>query len=392
MSAKKLGKIKKSRQSAPVLPSVKLYRRIAAGFLILTIAMLSIVLYLATVRATIIVETQEEPVEREFIARVMSEPQSSEDIPARIFSELIERSKTFEVSADGERIPAKANGLVTIVNESGSAQPLVATTRLLSEGGVLFRLKSGVTVPANGEVQAEAEADEVGEDGEIEATTFTIPGLNETRQKQIYATSDQKMVGGTIVKKVLDLADLDGAHAEFLEELKTEMDEKWRSEITAQLDGATMLTETVEKRSGVEPGAETGTFDISTIVRITGIYYDSARLRQIAELKLREHVSDGRVLDSVNYDEMVIVYNRHDVMSQIAHFDVTVSGVALLKTTADILDKTNIIGLTAAEAEEFLEGHETIRNVDIELSPFWVRRIPRLQDHVTIEIRQTEGL
>ena len=84
----------KKKKKVPILPSVRLYRRIAAAFLTLTMVMLAVVLDLATVQAVISVETQEEGVEREFIARVMEEPQGSEDIPARIFSELVERSKS----------------------------------------------------------------------------------------------------------------------------------------------------------------------------------------------------------------------------------------------------------------------------------------------------------
>ncbi|MBT6254466.1 hypothetical protein HOI83_04530 [Candidatus Uhrbacteria bacterium] len=380
----------KKKKKVPILPSVRLYRRIAAAFLTLTMVMLAVVLYLATVQAVISVETQEEGVEREFIARVMEEPQGSEDIPARIFSELVERSKTFEVNGDGEKIPAKARGTVTVTNESNVSQPLIATTRFLSESGVLFRLVDGVTVPANGDIQVVVAADEEGEQGEIEPTTFTIPGLNETKQKVIYGTSTEVMVGGSITKKSLTVEDLDVAQDELLIEIEAEMDELWRSEISGQLAGATILKETVEKRSDTEPGTETGTFEITTIARITGIYYDDARMRQIAELKLREHVPSGQVLNSVSFDEMIVTYNRHDIENAVAHFDVTVGGIAMLKTTSEILDKANLVGLTAPEAEEFLEANDTIKNVDIWLKPFWVKRVPKLLDHITINILQTQ--
>ncbi|NQV11983.1 hypothetical protein HQ524_01340 [Candidatus Uhrbacteria bacterium] len=387
--------VKKQKRAAkkkrvPILPSVRLYRRIASAFLILTMVMLGVVLYLATVQAVITVETQEEGLEREFIARVMGEPQGSEDIPARIFSELIERSKTFEVNGDGAKVPAKARGVVTIINESNVSQPLIATTRVLSESGVLFRLVEGVTVPANGEVEAEVEADEEGEQGEIVASRFTIPGLNESKQKVIYATSSLPMVGGSITRKILTVEDLDLAHEDLLKEIEAEMDVKWRSEISGQLAGATIMKETVEKRSDTEPGAEVGVFSITTIARITGIYYDGARLRQIAELKLREHVPSGQVLSSVDFDNMIVSYNRHDAENATAHFDVTVAGVAMLKTTSEILDKSNLIGLTAPEAEAFLEASDSIKNVDIWLKPFWVKRIPKLQDHITINILQAD--
>lgn len=379
-------KPKKLKKNEPVLPSVRLYRRIAAGFLGVTAVLLVVVLYLATVQATVRVRTQEEGVQREFVARVATEPQSAEDVPGAIFVATKEETRTFEADGDGEEIPAKASGTVTIINESGSSQPLVATTRLLNEDGVLFRITEGVTVPAGGEVQVEAAADQEGKDGEVEAGRWTIPGLNPARQEVIYAVSDQKMVGGTILRKVITVEDLDGAQDRLADELEAELDAEWREEIGGDLDGAFIQREVLEKRSDTEPGTETGTYTISTIIRYTGIYYNSTRLKQIAELKLQEHVPSGQVLSSVDEENVVISYNRHDEENGTAHFDITVPGVAVLKATADILDKDNLIGLTGPEAEAFLESDETIQDVTVELKPFFVRKIPRLKDHITIEI------
>lgn len=365
---------------------MRLYRRIAAGFLGVTAILLIVVLYLATVHATVRVQTQEEDVSREFVARVSTEPQSAEDVPGAIFVVTREESRTFEADGEGERIPAQASGTVTLVNESGSPQPLVATTRLLSEDGVLFRIVEGVTVPANGEVQVEARADQPGEEGEVAAGKFTIPGLNAARQEVVYAMTSQPMVGGTVLRKVITVEDLNAAQEELADDIEAELDAQWRQEIGGQLDGAMIQREVLEKRSDTEPGTETGTFTISTIIRYTGIYYDTARLHQIAELKLQEYVPSGQVLSSVDQENVVITYNRHAADDGTAHLDVTVPGTAVLKATADILNKDNLIGLTGPEAEAFLESDETIRNVEVELKPFFVRSIPRLKDHITIEI------
>ena len=385
-TTKKSKKKTKPAKNMPVLPSVRLYRRIAAVFLVITVVVLAIVLYLATMRANVLVRTQDEAVSREFVARVATEPQDSEDIPGALFTATLEETRTFQVEGEGDEIPAKAHGIVTIHNESASSQPLVATTRLLSEDGVLFRIVEGVTVPAGGTVQVEARADEEGREGEIGPARFTIPGLNETKQQVIYATSDAAMVGGVEIRSIITVEDLDGAQATLAKEIEERLDGEWREGISGQLDGALILNEVLEKRSDTEPGTETGTFTISTIIKFTGIYYDSARLGQIAELKLTEHVPSGQVLAGVIEEETVIVHNRHDLDNGTAHLDITVNGTAVLKATADVLDKENLVGLTAAEAEAFLEEHETIKDVEVDLSPFWVRHIPRLQDHIDIEI------
>ena len=201
------------------LPSARLYRRIAILFLVLTAAMLAVVLYLATVRADIRIETLEEEVQTEFFVSVQSEPQANTDVPGEIVSETVERSNVFEVNGEGEEIPAKAHGIVTLHNESATDQPLVEKTRLLSESGVLFRIVEAVTVPSGGTVQVEARADEPGAQGEIEPTRFLIPGLNAAKQQVIYATSEQAMVGGTERRAIVTEAMLDEAHIALLKEI-----------------------------------------------------------------------------------------------------------------------------------------------------------------------------
>ena len=88
-----------------------------------------------------------------------------------------------------EVIEDKAIGNITIINESSLDQPLVATTRFLSEDGVLFRLKERVTVPSQGQIEAEVYADKEGESGNIGSSSFTIPGLSSSVQKLIYGES-----------------------------------------------------------------------------------------------------------------------------------------------------------------------------------------------------------
>lgn len=108
---------------------------------------------------------------------------------------------------------AIASGQVTLKNTSSTSQPLVATTRLLSAEGVLFRLKEGVIVPANGEIVADVYADQAGASGNIGPTTFTIPGLAASRQAEVYGESSAPMTGGVVRFGEVTLADLDAAVA-----------------------------------------------------------------------------------------------------------------------------------------------------------------------------------
>lgn len=91
---------------------------------------------------------------------------------------------------------AKAEGSIEIVNETGTAHTLIAATRFLSPGGVLFRLDRAVPVPAHGRVSAPVTADLPGAQGDIPPGRFTIPGLPEPLQAAIYGEARTAMTGG----------------------------------------------------------------------------------------------------------------------------------------------------------------------------------------------------
>lgn len=103
------------------------------------------------------------------------------------------------VERDGEERVGYSKGAIEIVNESGSAQTLVATTRFLSEGGVLFRLDGRVVVPARGRAAATVTADQAGPEGDVPAGRFTIPGLSPSAQLSIYGVADAPTSGGLVV-------------------------------------------------------------------------------------------------------------------------------------------------------------------------------------------------
>lgn len=119
-------------------------------------------------------------------------------------------SKSFK-PAGVEIKKEQAIGMITVINNADYNQPLVATTRFLSEDGVLFRLKNRVVVPAQGQIEAEVYSDVSGKGGNIKPTSFTIPGLPATVQKIIYGESSEQMTGGIKEIGVLTEEDLNNS-------------------------------------------------------------------------------------------------------------------------------------------------------------------------------------
>lgn len=103
-------------------------------------------------------------------------------------------------SREATRKDGQAKGQVELINTSGGTQTLVATTRVLSSGGVLFRLDQRVSVPPGGRVAAAVTADQPGAQGDVPAGKFTIPGLSSGLQQLVYAESTEPMKGGVVVE------------------------------------------------------------------------------------------------------------------------------------------------------------------------------------------------
>ncbi len=143
-------------------------------------------------------------------------------VATRIIETDVTAKDTFPATGETSATAGKASGIATIVNTTSKPYTFVATTRLLSKDGVLFRMKSGSPIPANGEVKVAVAADQPGPAGDIGPTTFTIPGLPPSVQKDIYAKSDVAMTGGGGKGKGVSADDIDNAKAALTEKLKKE--------------------------------------------------------------------------------------------------------------------------------------------------------------------------
>jgi hypothetical protein len=347
--------------------------------------MLAVVLYIASVQATITIRARQVPVSATFFARLTSEPQGAADIPAAFFSDVISRKKTFAAQGEGVEVPAKAHGTVTIFNEQSMAQSLVATTRLLTPEGVLFRIVEGVNIPAKGSVQVEARADQPGKAGEVGPTRFTIPGLNASKQTIVYATSVDAMVGGVERRRRLTQDDFEHAQEVFVNDIAQEVVAGWRAKAPEHLAASVVKTEVISQASDVEEGTEAGAFTLNTSVRVSAVFYDAERLGKRAEQLVADHVPEGQGFAGINGDPIVLL-EQVDAAKGLARARVEAKGFAQVAASADMLNPERFMGLTAAQAKAYFEAFQAIESAEVKLTPFFIRHVPRLADHITVTI------
>ena len=132
---------------------------------------------------------------------------SEKVIPLRVVEGEKEVSLSFPATGVSGTSEKRSRGMVVIANTFGeSAQTLVATTRLETPDGKIFRLTKGVSVPGvkteggkrvPGTVSAEVVADQPGEAFNIAPSSFRFPGLQgSSKYDTITATSQEVFTGG----------------------------------------------------------------------------------------------------------------------------------------------------------------------------------------------------
>lgn len=372
----------------PAAVPLIMYRRIALTFIVLVAAALLAVLYLSTVQAVIHVDSTENPITTEFVANVYEVPIRTTDVRGAVVSGTLGRTQTFEPTGDSSKtVDDIARGTVTITNNLTFAQSLVATTRFLSESGILFRLESAVSVPAGGSVEAEVYADVAGETGNIQPTKFTIPGLSATRQESVYATSAEAFTGGIYSVAIVSEEELDTAAAELESALLEDAKAMLIAELGETFTGQSYDVEVVEKTFSIEPDTEAQSFDVTLSLKVTAVFFDQEALGKIALAKLYEGLGQGQEFIGVDASNMQVSVEAVDEEAGQANILVSLSVPAITSRTSEALQVGRFVGMTEEEVRDLLVGEGVATEVDVEFFPFWIRTVPRLKDHIYIDIR-----
>ncbi|MBI4122318.1 MAG: hypothetical protein HY461_03220 [Parcubacteria group bacterium] len=366
---------------------IHFYRQIAFTFIGAALVVLLGLIYFSLSQAVIIVTPTLEKVTADFNVLVRADTdQTEQGVKARMVSTEveIEKSGPAELLAEGQ--PQQAVGAVTIRNTSRTAQPLVATTRLLSEQGVLFRLRKAVTVPAQGSVEAEVYADKAGKEGEIAPTRFSVPGLNQARQQEVYANSTKAMTGGTksvykVTKKAIDEV-VAAAKEGLITKAKTQIAAAGTTfDETPAIEWVNIVTQEITPAEGTDAA----TLTVKIKAQAVFVLADEASLLALAQKQLYETTSLGYELSSSDEGSFTYSIANFDAEKKTAQLRLLLQGNRRISTNNPLLDPSNFVGMKPAAVKDQLEAEGGIESVDVQLRPFWLRRLPRLVDHIYVQ-------
>jgi len=313
-------------------------------------------------------------------------------LTAEIIQAALSEAQTFTAQGQGKEIEDLSRGKVIIFNDSNRAQSLVKNTRLLSLDGRLFRISGSVNVPAAGKVEIEAYADSEktkGKQGDIQPTSFTIPGLSEARQKEVYAENLEAFTGGVKVIKIISAADILQAEKQFTETLENkglvELNKK-----NSQISLKDITVEIKELKADAKAGDEKENFTISGKAVVYGALFDQEKLKQEASLALEKSLLDSQSLlslDPAGFDYKIIEFNYPENIK----IEAGISGWAILKDQVGIIQKDELIGLSKEEVQKKIMENKSATGVSVKLWPFWVTRVPRFKSRIEILIKPSDS-
>lgn len=323
-------------------------------------------------------------------------------IPAKIVSIEDEVSGNFDVSGKKSVSNQKASGAVTIYNEySDNPQVLVATTRLETSDGKIFRLKKTITVPGMtkvdnemkpGAIEAEVSADDAGDAYNIGPSTFSIPGFKDSgneKYTKFYAKSSKAMSGGgsnSEEVKVVQSSDIESAKNKLLADLTDSIKKKIKEAVGEEYEipEEAFNLGNVEYKTSNSSGEASQNFSVSLSTKASALAVKKQDLRDIlGNIIIQKSGAKDIIKSSLAFEfgKTDTDFNSNTILMRLH---------TTAKTASDLdLDelKAGILGKSEDRAGEFLANYPDIEKFSVEYWPSFISgKIPAYGKRVEIKL------
>ena len=319
-------------------------------------------------------------------------------IPAILEKVSLEKSDTFSPTG-GKTGAGKAGGSVTIYNEfSADPQPLVATTRLQTSDGKIFRITKDIEVPGMtksgtdnnpGTIDVPVIADQAGADYNIDPADFKIVGFQGgPKADKIYAKSTEAMTGGGESGGVATVTaqDIANAKEKLTAEAKQDAIQKLKDSLGANRkffeDNVTVNV--LDSSSSDAVGANVQNFTYQINAQAETLSYSEDDIKTLIDKK---DLTDIQNAAQINFGKPFnYILSNADLASGNLEFQV--------KTDVDIQSaidlenfKKGVLGKNAAQLSDFVKTYPAIKNAEVSFSPFFVSRVPMNAKRVNVVVK-----
>ncbi len=377
--------------AAPAAPRMRLgYRErmivvVLLGLLSVAAIMAGLI-FLPSASIKLILRTAPLLVDEQLIVRA-NETTAENVVPGSAFFREVEVKDSASVTST-EVVGKKARGTVTLVNKSVDTQKIKEQSRLVTKDNVLFYMQKSANIPPNGSTTVEVEAAEAGEQGNIAPQRLNFAALDAPSQSLVYGQADKALTGGSgetvSVVKEEDLTHAkevagQAARSQIEQEIRNELpkgwvilEESWTQELPA--------FETEVKVNDRVPNIA---YTARVIVRVIG--YEKAALESHLKTALEQRLSEDYMLfpGDISYVTTVQDVNWDEAQAQIS---ARVTHTTIPRFSLESL-REKLAGRNQKEAQQYLSGLPGVRSATIELSPFWVQSIPRIEKRINLDLQ-----
>ena len=353
--------------------------------LVLIVGSLAVLASFANAKVIIVPNTSTATLNDDFTATF-----GSGDLPYETVTVTSSISATVPAESS-ETVNDPAQGNITIYNAQSVAQALIKNTRFESADGHIFRIHDSVTVPAGsaaapGTVTTIAYADAGGEDYNIPATSFTLPGLQGTNAYTLVtAKSTDAMQGGfSGTRPSVSQATQDTQNQKSQAALLASLVAEAKTKLPAGYDiipGGTFPTYT--------PQADTSPKDGQVNVNLQGtlvaVAFPDAALAKAIATKIAGsyggqtvHLADPNALTLTPADPTTVPTNQPT-------FDFKLSGnVSILWDIDQQKIAAAVAGKTRDSANLILVSFPEVAEATLQIQPFWKQTFPADPKNITV--------
>lgn len=318
-------------------------------------------------------------------------------IPSEVFE--VESSISQEFPSSGTAIKnEKAGGTIQVYNAySTYSQPLIATTRFVSDEGKLFRTPKRVVIPGAhyekgklvpGTIDIKVVADQPGQEYNIGPSAFSIPGFAGTaKYTAFYGKSFESMTGGLITEvPQVTQGDLDKAEEilteKALRESKISLDDKIPPDFIAIEE--TRTEGVIDISSLAEADQEIEKFFMQVKTRTSILGFKKSDIEDFTKTYIRSIISQQQELqeDSLNakYSLKTFELEQDKVV-----LDIEASAKIYSAIDKDSL-KEIVKGKNPSEIKEIFRNYPEITRTQVKLWPFWARKAPFDLERIEIKL------
>ena len=244
-----------------------------------------------------------------------------------------------------------------------------------------------------GAANVSVESENPGSNYNISPSSFTIPGFQGTdKYDKITGVSTSSMTGGSTKEvTVVISSDVSKAKNEFSKEVvdaaRKEAKEKAGKENILRDEALKVEVAEANPSPGID--SEASQFSLKVKVQVKGVSYKEDDLKKAYEKKAEAEGGGVKQLVESGYDEAKVTAGKVDFEN--GTYTLSFESDIFLSSILDQnMIRDEITGQTKAKSESFIKSQEGVTGAEFKFWPSFIKRIPRLRNHIKIKTEVSE--